>query len=392
MLRVGYYLNSNAVGGLERHVLTLIERLRGVHHVEVFCDDVPGAEHFRADLRAIDIAPRMMRAHAGSTRGVARPLMAGLPVALEVWSAFKTARLDLVHFHAGQLGLMYAPAAAACAAGIASRILTLHNPILRHPGLRRGIDALALRCFSRIVTVSEYMKHELVQKKGVAADRISVIPNGVEPREFEAIPSRSQALAELGLQENTMAVGLVGRLHHLKGADYLIEAIPRVLASKPDVKFVFIGAGPEEQSLKALAEQRAVADAVLFAGYRRDARRLMPAFDIVVLPSRDEAQSISLLEAMACRRPVVAANVGGVPEVVDDGITGLLYPAGNVQALAEAVLALLNDGGRRKAMGEAGRQRVANRFSRQSMLRATAALYEHPAGPASLETAPGAGA
>src|SRR5581483_10501754 len=106
-------------------------------------------------------------------------------------------------------------------------------------------------------------------------------------------------------------------------------------------------------------------DAVLFAGYRRDARRLMPAFDIVVLPSRDEAQSISLLEAMACRRPVVAANVGGVPEVVDDGITGLLYPAGNVQALAEAVLALLNDGGRRKAMGEAGGQRVANRFSRQ---------------------------
>jgi glycosyltransferase involved in cell wall biosynthesis len=236
------------------------------------------------------------------------------------------------------------------------------------------------------------MKHELVEKKGVGADRISVIPNGVETREFEALPTRTQARAELGLDENTMAVGLVGRLHHLKGADYLIEAMPRVLACKPDVKFALIGAGPEEQSLKALAEKRGVSDGVLFAGYRRDARRLMSAFDIVVLPSRDEAQSISLLEAMACRRPVVAANVGGVPEVVDDGITGLLYPAGDVHALAEAILALLNDGARRKAMGEAGRQRVADRFSRQSMLRETIAVYEHPAGSTSLETVPRADA
>jgi glycosyltransferase involved in cell wall biosynthesis len=370
----------------------LIERLRGAHHIEVFCDDVPGAEHFRADLRAIDIAPRMMRAHGGSTRGVARPLVASLPVALRAWNALKTARLDLIHFHAGQLGLMYAPAVAACAAGIPTRILTLHNPILRHPGVRRTVDALVLRCFSRIVTVSEYMKHELVEKKRVAADRISVIPNGVEPGEFEDLPTRSRARAEIGLEENTMAVGLVGRLHHLKGADYLLAAIPRVLASRPDVKFVLIGAGPEEQSLKALAEELGVSDAVRFAGYRRDARRLMPAFDVVVLPSRDEAQSISLLEAMACRRPVVAANVGGVPEVVDDGITGLLYPAGNVHALAEAILALLNDGARRKAMGEAGQQRVADRFSRQSMLRETVALYEHAARSTSLETVPGADA
>jgi len=389
MLRVGYYLNSNAIGGLERHVLTLIERLRGVHHIEVFCDDVPGVESFREDLAAIDIAPRMMRAHTGSTRGVVGPMMAGLPVALAAWSAFKTARLDLIHFHAGQLGLMYAPVVAACAAGIATRILTLHNPIFLHSGLRRSVDAWMLRRFSRIVTVSGYMKRELVQKKGVSPERISVIPNGVEPGEFEALLTRRQALGELGLPESTTAVGLVGRLHHLKGADFLIEAIPRVLAAKPDVKFVLIGAGPEEQSLRELAEKRRVSGAVRFAGYRRDARRLMPAFEVVVLPSRDEAQSISLLEAMAARKPVVAADVGGVPEVVDDGVTGLLYPAGNIGALAEALLTLLNDGARREAMGEAGRERVTDRFSRQAMLRETAALYETPARPTAFEAMSG---
>ena len=389
MLRVGYYLNSNAVGGLERHVLTLIERLRGIHHIEVFCDDVPGAESFCEDLATIDISPRMMRAHAGSTRGVVGPMMAGLPVALAALNVFKAARLDLIHFHAGQLGLMYAPVMAACAAGIATRILTLHNPIFRHSRFRRSVDAWMLRRFSRIVTVSSYTKRELVQKKDVSPERISVIPNGVELAEFEALLTRRQALAELGFPENTTAVGLVGRLHHLKGADFLIEAIPRVLAAKPDVKFVLIGTGPEEQSLRELAEKRHVSGAVRFAGYRRDARRLMPAFETVVLPSRDEAQPFTLLEAMACRKPVVAADVGGVPEVVAHGVTGLLYPAGNIDALAEALLTLLNDGARRQAMGEAGRQRVADRFSRQRMLRETAALYEAPAGQISLEPVSG---
>jgi glycogen(starch) synthase len=389
MLRVGYYLNSNAIGGLERHVLTLIERLRSVHHIEVFCDDVPGVESFREDLAAIDIAPRLMRAHAGSTRGVVGPMMAGLPVALATWNALKAARLDLIHFHAGQLGLMYAPVVAACAAGIATRILTLHNPIFRHSGLRRRVDSWMLRRFNRIVTVSGYMKRELVQKKGVSPERISVIPNGIEPGEFEDLLTRRQALAELGFPESTTAVGLVGRLHYLKGADLLIDAIPRVLAAKPAVKFILIGVGPEEQSLRELAEKRRVSSAVRFAGYRRNARRLMPAFDVVVLPSRDEAQSISLLEAMACRKPVVAADVGGVPEVVADGVTGLLYPGGNVDALAAALLALLNDGARREAMGAAARQRVAERFSRQAMLRETAALYEAPARPTALEAISG---
>src|ERR1041385_6564081 len=241
MLRVGYYLNSNAIGGLERHVLTLIERLRGVHHIEVFCDDVPGVESFREDLAAIDIAPRLMRAHTGSTRGVVGPMMAGLPVALATRNALKAARLDLIHFHAGQLGLMYAPVVAACAAGIATRDVKLHHPIFRHSRVRPRRPPLAVRW-------------------------------------------------------------------------------------------------------------RAAC-----AG--------------VVLPSRGEAQSISLLEARACRKPVVAADVGGVPEVVADGVTGLLYPGGNVDALAAALLALLDDDARREAMGAAGRQRVAERFSRQAMLR-----------------------
>jgi glycosyltransferase involved in cell wall biosynthesis len=102
----------------------------------------------------------------------------------------------------------------------------------------------------------------------------------------------------------------------------------------------------------------------------------MPAFDALALPSRDESQSIALLEAMACRKAVVAARVGGVPEVVVDGVTGTLFPAGNVPALAEALVALLNDPKKRAAMGDAGRARVGDRFAQQVMLRETLAVYD----------------
>jgi glycosyltransferase involved in cell wall biosynthesis len=128
---------------------------------------------------------------------------------------------------------------------------------------------------------------------------------------------------------------------------------------------------------------------VLFAGYRRDAWRLMPAFDVVALPSRDEAQSIALLEAMACRRPVVAARVGGVPEVVADGVTGLLFARENVGALAGALIELLSDGEKRESMGEAGRRRVGERFSQAEMLRRTMSLYENGGATPQLRPEPG---
>lgn len=386
MLRIGYYLSSNAIGGLERHVLLLIERLRTTHHVEVFCDDTDGAQLFCKELDGIGVIPRRLRAQSGSTRGVVWPSVSGLPRVRDARNAFAEVKLDVIHFHAGQLGLMYAPAIASCMAGISTRILTLHNPILRHPPLRRFIETRLLERLSRIVTVSDYMKRELISKKGVASERIRVIPNGVDLDNYGNMATRESALSELGASKENLVVGFVGRLHHLKGVDLLIDAAAAVKKRLPRVEFVFVGDGPEDETLKELAAEHGVSDIVRFAGYRRDAWRLMPAFDVVVLPSRDEAQSISLLEAMACGKPVVAARVGGIPEVVDDRVTGLLFPRENVSMLAKTLIDLLDDPQRRAIMGAAGRQRVRERFSQEEMLQKTLALYNAGAADTGLES------
>jgi glycosyltransferase involved in cell wall biosynthesis len=386
MLRVGFYLSSTAVGGLEQHVLTLLGRLRRVHQVEVFCTNGEGAQDFYNELTSIGLEPRLLPAQTASSPGVVRPTLESLPTLIHARQILTSAKLDVIHFHAGQLGLMYAPTLASWLAGIPTRILTLHNPISRHGALRRRIETQVLRRLTRIVTVSDYTKRDLVEKKGVAPERIEIIANGVDANAFENAMPRGEALRLLGLSEADLIVGLVGRLHHLKGADLLIEAAALVKARIPRVKFVLIGSGPEEQALKRRAERRGVSDTVRFAGYRRDAWRYMPALDVLALPSRDEAQPIALLEAMACGKAVVAARAGGIPEVVSESVTGVLFPPEDVEMLAQALIDVLNNPQARSAMGAAGRQRVQERFSREDMLRQTLALYNVGAADSGLKS------
>ncbi len=379
-LRIGYYLSSAAMGGQERHVLTLIDHLSARHHITVFCDAAEGGNPFYEELETRGLRPRILRLPRMSTKGVVRPVAMSLPVILAARRALAAAHLDAIHFHAGLLGQMYAPIVAGCMAGIHTRILTLHNHIVRHAPLRRFIESRVLRRLDRIVAVSNHTKRELVQKKDVAPEQVVVVPNGIEVAAYTNMMERREARGALGLSNEALVVGLVGRLHDLKGVDLMIEAVPLIKAQVPRLQLVLIGIGPEEKALRQLAEERDASDVVRFAGYRSDARRFMSALDVLALPSRDEANPLSLLEAMACRKPVVAARVGGVPEVVVDGVTGLLVPPENVPALAEAVVRLLKDPERMKAMGEAGRERVQIHFSEDAMLEKTASLYGMPSG------------
>jgi glycosyltransferase involved in cell wall biosynthesis len=380
-LRIGYYLSSNAMGGQERHVLSLIDYLSARHPITVFCDAARDGNPFYEELEARGLRPQILRLPRMSTKGIVRPVAMSLPVILAARRALAAAHLDAIHYHAGLLGEMYAPIVAGCMAGIPARILTLHNYIVKHAPLRRFIESRVLRRLDRIVAVSNHTKRELVEKKDVLPEQVVVVPNGVEVAAYANMMERREARGALGLSNKALVVGLVGRLHDLKGIDLMIEAVPLIKAQVPRLQVVLIGVGPEEDALKQLARYRAASDVVRFAGYRRDARRFMSALDLIALPSRDEANPLALLEAMACGKPVVGARVGGVPEVVVDGVTGLLAPPENVPALAEAVVRLLNDPDMRQAMGEAGRERVQVHFSRQAMLEKTAALYEMSGNP-----------
>jgi glycosyltransferase involved in cell wall biosynthesis len=174
-------------------------------------------------------------------------------------------------------------------------------------------------------------------------------------------------------------IGVVSRIARGKGLQYLLEAAPDVIARIPQAKFLIIGDNsfnPEyREELKRQTIKLGLQDRVIFTGFRLDVPNILSSLALSVLPSLNEGLSNSLLESMAAAVPVVATNVGGNPEVVVDGVTGLLVPPRNPAALAEAICRVLRTPGLRNKLGQAGRRRVLEHFSNERMIRNVERLY-----------------
>jgi glycosyltransferase involved in cell wall biosynthesis len=259
-------------------------------------------------------------------------------------------------------------------------------PVVRHlhienhfrpatePVLRRLDNWTARRC-AALVAVSEDTRRAY-RAQGYP-DRIEVVYNGID---LDGREPAGTLRAELGLPDGAPLVGEVARLCDVKGQRELIQA----LAELPGAWLVLFGrdleqGGAFQAGLERTAAELGVGDRVVFAGHRPDAPRLVGDLDVLVLPSWTEGLPVAVLEAMAQRRPVVATPVGGTPEVVADGETGLLVPPRDPAALAAAIRELLADPERRRRMGEAGYRRAAERFSAEAMTKRLLELYDRVA-------------
>jgi len=214
-----------------------------------------------------------------------------------------------------------------------------------------------------IVAVSEYLRQWLIEH-GVPPQRVRTVYNGTDFTEFPTLDPLEQRKVrrELGVPDDALLVGLFGQINAFKGSYLLVQAARRVLECYPSTYFVFVGAvQPQvEADLKALA--KGYVERLRFTGTRNDVRRLMAAMDVITLPSRYEACSMAIIEAMAVGKPVVATRAGGNPELVQDGETGLLIER-TPEALAEALVEILADTSRRRRMGEAALQVAKARFA-----------------------------
>ncbi len=188
-------------------------------------------------------------------------------------------------------------------------------------------------------------------------------------------PARDGVRAELGIADDAPVVGTIANFKTHKAHDVLLRAAVDVRRAIPNVRFVLVGTGPLEADVRRLAETSGLNGTVVFAGFREDALRVASAFDVFTLASTYEGLSIALLEAMALGKPAVVTRVGGLPEVVDDGVTGLLVPSGEPGSLAGAIVRLLEDPGLRDRLGEAGRRRAAT-FDIRRAVRRTEDVYE----------------
>ncbi len=280
---------------------------------------------------------------------------------------------EVFHCHVGTGSEDWDGVRLARAAGCRVVVQTQHLPYLvAHPRKRRSYHH-GIESVDRLIAVSDGVRRTY-ERIGVAPGRITTVANGVAPLPYRM--GREAARQTLGLDPDRPVVLTVGRLTHMKGQRHLIDAVPLLAARFPRIAVIVIGDGPLREPLVRRVAALGVAGSVCFPGHRTDARLLLEAADVFVLPSRHEGMPLAVLEAMEAGRPVVGTRVIGTEEVVVDGVTGSLVRRGDPVALASAVAGLLADPELRRRQGEAGRRRYRARFTRQRMAADTAAVYE----------------
>jgi len=265
--------------------------------------------------------------------------------------------------------------------GMAARLARVPVVRTRHVSIpiRRGWNPVYTRLADRIITSGEAIR-SLVVAAGVASDRVVAIPAGVRlgsfpPAGAAGSEERAALLRSLGLAPPV--VGSVAMFRGSKGHDHLLEAFRLVRVQIPAARLLLVGEGIRRAWVEGLARDAGLGEAVVFTGFRGDVPALLGVMDCFVLAStRTEGVPQSLLQAFAAGVPVVATRIGGIPEVVTDGSTGLLVPPGDPRALAEALRAVLTDRGPALARARRARGMVEERFSHGTAVERLLALYE----------------
>jgi glycosyltransferase involved in cell wall biosynthesis len=253
-------------------------------------------------------------------------------------------------------------------------ISTIHSSRIRCVDDRMALRQLT-PLMDRLIVVSKAIEQKIAEEGRIGAP-VSLIYNGVDLQRYNHQQPCCTLHEEYSIPEASPIVGVVARLEAEKGHRVLLDAWPLVLASHAEAWLLIVGEGSERNSLEAQAVALGISDHVVFTGRREDVPAVTAALDVAVLPSYREAQGLSVLEAMALSRPVVASNVGGIPEMIEDDVTGLLVPPGDSQALATAINRLLWDHPFADMLAKRGHDMVHDRFCIELMTGQIEALYD----------------
>jgi N-acetyl-alpha-D-glucosaminyl L-malate synthase BshA len=276
--------------------------------------------------------------------------------------------LDLLHVH---YAIPHSVSALLARQMLAARgrrlpfVTTLHGTDITLVGLDRGylpITRYAIQESDGVTAISNYLKEETVHDFGVTRG-IEVIPNFVNCNEYAPIKDET-ARAEARRRLAKPGEAILMHLSNFRPVKRVVDVVKlfALVARELPARLVLVGDGPERSAAEWLAHDLQINDRVHFMGKQERVNELLPLADLMVMPSELESFGLAALEAMACKVPSIATRVGGVPELIDDGVTGLLYPVGNVEEMAAGAVSLLKDRSRLEAMRDAGRKTAQNQF------------------------------
>lgn len=298
------------------------------------------------------------------------PMRGDLDVSLiaRLYRLIQNVKPDIVHLHS-RIG-------ADVMGGLAARLggtPVIHSRRNDNPE-SRWMVALKYRLHDRVIAISEGIGRVLLSE-GLPAAKLRYARDAVDAEEWQEPRDRDWFAQAFGIGPAQPVIGVVAQLIPRKGHRYLIEAVARIVGDHPDLQALFFGQGPQEVELIQAIQDRGLECTIRLAGFRPDLPRILPCLDVLVHPALMEGMGVSLLQGACAAVPIIASRVGGIPEAVSAGETGILVAPADPLELAGALARLLEDPGLRRCMGMAGRQRVMREFSPQVMVEANLAVY-----------------
>ncbi len=356
-INIMHIVLSLECGGLEKIAIDLASKLNGgIFNSCICCLDTFGELAKEAKEKGIEV--------------VLTKRMPGIDFTLpfKLAAIMKKRNICLVHTH-NPGPLLYGTLAAKLA-GIPVIINTRHGRAKKHR------NSYIWNMNDAVIAISEDAKREMLKWNRIDTKKTKVIYNGIDIDRYSKQQNGSEAKKALNIEPSTFVVGTVARLSPEKDQVTLIDAFSKVVNKIDDAKLIFVGDGILREELVNYASKLGISDKVMFLGFRDDVFKILPVFDVFVLSSLTEGISLTLLEAMAARKPILATSVGGNPEIVEDGVTGFLVPPKDPDKMAEKIINLLQNKELARRMGETGRKRMAEKFSLDRMVSEYKQLYE----------------
>ena len=320
-------------------------------------------------VRIITIAELVRRIHP----------LTDLKAFLKLIKIFRGEKPHIVHTHTSKAGIL--GRWAACLTRVPVIIHTPHGHIFWgyfnhwNTALYIFLEKLTATITDKIITLTAQEKKDHCIYRLAHNNKFTIIHSGIDLNNFFNIQVNSAEVKnKLGIPEGSFVVGTIGRLTPVKGHKYLIEAASKILLKIPGMIFVFLGDGELINELKRQATVSGINDKVLFLGWRPDVAEIMSTFDVFVLPSLNEGMGKVLVEAMAMGKPIIASDIGGIPDLIIHGNNGLLTSAGDPESIAMSIEFLYRDPSKRKELGENGKA-IAAQYSADSMIQKIDRLY-----------------
>lgn len=234
------------------------------------------------------------------------------------------------------------------------------------------LEKIAALCTYRILTLTEIERMDYIRERVTRAEKIITIPCGIDTNRYSA--SRETVRKEFGISAGHPVIGWVGRAEPVKGCEYFLRACQLIHREMPDARFLFVGEGTMKAKMERLARTLGLNGEMIFAGYRTDMPEIMHSIDLLLHTPLNEGLGRVILEAMICEKPVIAASVGGIPEIIEHGVHGFLVPPGDYASMARESLRVLKNRELAQSLGRAGRERALE-YSTENMVRKVHALY-----------------